>query len=362
MATLQKKGRLYYAVFYDPARQPKRKYVPLRTANKRAATAALAALEVEYAKGKYDPWDPQPPSQEIERLGEAADAFYRTKGDLSRSTQRMYRFVVNGFVDSAGRDLRLAAVRSSHVRTFLEGRALNDTSTATYFRHLRVFVRWMLKEKLISENPLEDIEPPRKPQKLPKSVTEDELQAVCIAVVMGYQAKRETGFTQEGDLIWRIPLMLFAFCTGMRASELARLKWEHIDFEKRLIYILKQKNGKEGTIPLNMRAQSILGGIEKGLPGDYVFSPPNVGSVERTVSPFVGRASRAFREARNRAGINRSISFHGLRHGFCTALAEAGKSAFVIQAAARHADISTSARYVHIANTALRAELDNVFG
>jgi site-specific recombinase XerD len=40
----------------------------------------------------------------------------------------------------------------------------------------------------------------------------------------------------------------------------------------------------------------------------------------------------------------------------------AGASAFVIQAAARHADVSTSQHYVSIANEALRGELDRVFG
>lgn len=362
MATLQKKGRLYYAVFYDPTRQPKRKYVPLRTANKRAATSALAKLEVDHAKEKYDPWDPRPPAQEIERLGEAADVFFKAKADLSESTQRMYRLVVDGLMENAGRDLKLAALRSSHVRAFLEGRTLNDTSKGTYLRHLRVFIRWMLKEKLIVENPLEDVEPPRKPQKLPKSVTEDELQAVCIAVVMDYQEKRETGYTQEGDLIWRIPLMLFAFCTGMRASELARLRWRDLDFDKRLITIRVQKNHKEQTIPLNARAVAVLEMVKRGEAEDYVFAPPSSGCRNRTVRPFVERASKAFTAGRKAAGIKRRITFHGLRHGFCTKLAEAGKPLYVIKEAARHADVSTSLIYVHMANEHLKAELDDVFG
>lgn len=362
MARLQKKGQVYYAVFYDPTRQPKRKYVPLRTGNKRAATAGLAVLEVDHAKGRYDPWDPRPQGQEVEALGEAADAFYKTKAELSSSTQRMYRFVVGGFAEHVGMNRKPAAVRPSHVRAFLAGRALNDTSKATYLRHLRVFVRWMLKEKLIAANPLDEIEPPRKPQKLPKSVTEDELQAVCIAVIMDYQAKREAGSTQEGDLIWRIPLMLFAFCTGMRASELARLRWGHLDFDKRLITIRKQKNHKEQTIPLNRRAVAVLDMVKRGEADDYVFAPPSNASRKRTVRPFVERASKAFTASRKLAGINRRITFHGLRHGFCTKLAEAGKPLYVIKEAARHADVSTSMLYVHMANEHLKAELDDVFG
>jgi site-specific recombinase XerD len=68
-----------------------------------------------------------------------------------------------------------------------------------------------------------------------------------------------------------------------------------------------------------------------------------------------------FTRYRVEAGIDRPITFHSLRHSFCTMLAEAGKSAIVIKEAARHADVSTSMRYVHIANNHLRAEIDDVF-
>ncbi|MEP0548929.1 MAG: tyrosine-type recombinase/integrase [Rhodothermales bacterium] len=361
MATLQKKGQLYYAVFYDPTRQPKRKYVPLRTGNKRAATAALAALEVDHARGRYDPWDQRPQRPERTNLAEAADAFFDAKSNLSGSTQQMYRFVVSSFVESVDSVANPEALRPSHVQTFLASRNLNATSKITYLRHLRVFVRWMHKEKMIEANPLEGVEPPRKPHKLPKSVTEDELQAVCIAVIMDYQEKHEKGYIQEGDLVWRIPLMLFAFCTGMRASELARLRWGHLDFDKRLITIHVQKNGKEQTIPLNARAVAVLDMVKRGGTEDYVFTPPGNGSRNRTVRPFVERASKAFTAARKLAGINRRITFHGLRHGFCTKLAEAGKPLYVIKEAARHADVSTSMLYVHMANEHLKSELDDVF-
>ena len=59
--------------------------------------------------------------------------------------------------------------------------------------------------------------------------------------------------------------------------------------------------------------------------------------------------------------IEKTISFHSLRYGFCTRLAEAGKPLQVIKEAARHSDVSTSMIYVHMANEHLKAELDDVF-
>lgn len=89
---------------------------------------------------------------------------------------------------------------------------------------------------------------------------------------------------------------------------------------------------------------------------------PTTHELSCTALPVVERVSAAFREAQRLAGIKRRITFHGLRHGFCSKLAEAGKPLYVIKEAARHADVSTSLIYVHTANEHLKNELDDVFG
>ena len=147
----------------------------------------------------------------------------------------------------------------------------------------------------------------------------------------------------------------------MRISELARLRWRDIDRSQRLIYIRKQKNGREQTIPLNGQARSVLDDVRDGADDDFVFRSPSFEKTSRSARRFSERASKVFREARREARLPDSISLHSLRHGFCTALAEAGKSAVVIKEAARHADIQTSMQYVHMANEQLKNELDDVF-
>lgn len=80
------------------------------------------------------------------------------------------------------------------------------------------------------------------------------------------------------------------------------------------------------------------------------------------MATFCWNLDAAFREAREAAGIRRPITPHGLRHRYCTKLAEAGANAFTITAAARHHDVKTSQRYVAISNRRLREEIDDVFG
>lgn len=67
MPHLRKKGVHYYAEFYDPDRHPKRKWVPLRTKDKQAATHKLTDFDRRFARGEYDPWQDRAPDEGLRR-------------------------------------------------------------------------------------------------------------------------------------------------------------------------------------------------------------------------------------------------------------------------------------------------------
>jgi len=366
-AILERDGR-YYAQFYDETRTPKRKRFSLKTNRKRTARKLLVQFEDDYIIDEFDPWTDDPWSYDEDehstlRLEEAKVRYLDRKRSDGRTenTIRTYREVIELFIEKVGGKTILDKVGASEVRDFIRAPSLAKATQRKRFNQLKTFFRWCVREKILKENPLEQIEPPEKPNKLPKALTEDELKQVCEAVREDYTAKREKGHVQEGGLIWRVPLFRFAFYTGMRGSEIARLRWNHIDFDNRLIYIREQKNRKEQTIPLNSKAREVLEDIHQGDPDDYVFQSPSFDGKERNPKWFRENVSDAFRKARRDAGLREGLSFHSLRHGFCTMLAEAGKSAVVIKEAARHADISTSMRYVHMANEQLKAAVEEAF-
>lgn len=370
MGLLNRNGT-YYAEFYDANKKPKAKRFSLRTKRKDEARRRLVELENDWEQGIFDPWsdDPRtyketPDPKAPLTICEAADQFLarKRKDGRTENTLRTYNEILSLLQDAVGGGLELRKLKPSHIEAFIREPSLSDATKHKRFGHLRTFLRWAAKESLLNANPLDDVEPPRKPHKLPKAVTEAELEAICEAVLVDYKEKKEAGYVQDGELIWRIPIFRFAYYTGMRGSEIGRLRWRDIDFEKRLIYIRKQKNRKEQTIPLNTKAAEIIEALERGEADDYVFRSPSFTSKQRNAKNFVNRVSEAFRGARRDAGIKRRVPFHGLRHGFCTRLAEAGKPLYVIKEAARHADVSTSLIYVHMANEHLKSELDDVFG
>lgn len=192
-------------------------------------------------------------------------------------------------------------------------------------------------------------------------MSETDLDRICNALRGEYETLRARGHCREGELVWYAPLCRFAFYTGMRASELGRLRWGHIDVDERLIYIYEQKNKKEQTIPLNAKAEAVLDSLERGAPEDFVFTSPAQTTQEREVRSFRDNASRTFTRSKRLAEIDRPITFHSLRHGFCTMLAKAGKPACVIKATARHSDIATSMIYVDLTNDHIRSEVDDAF-
>ena len=372
MASLVKRNGYYYAQFFDANRTPQRKRISLRTTRKSIARRRLVDWETNYEKEKFDPWRDDPHTHDEDpheplSIAEALARFLDLKREQERSenTVRSYNDIIGLLSRTVGPEKKLDRVSDKELDSFIHAGHLAQATRHKRYGHLRTFLRWGLKEHYVRSNPLEQVSKPKKPHKLPKAITAQELETLCSKLREDYRKKLKKCSIAEGQMIWRIPLFWFAFYTGMRASELGRLRWGDIDKDKRLIYIRKQKNGKEQTIPLNAKARSILSEVHESSahtePEDYVFASPGFDEVERSARCFRERASRAFREARKLAQLDDSISFHSLRHGFCTMLAEAGKSAVVIKEAARHADIQTSMRYVHMANEKLKEELDDVF-
>lgn len=368
MAALFERNGTYYVQFYDGDRNPKRKRFTLKTSRKRTARKLLTDFEDDYLQGKFDPWTDDPWSYDEEvsgevTVGEAMKQFLDRKreNDCTKSTLRTYREIVGLLSSEVGDQTLLERISADQVRGFVRESELAKATQHKRYGHLRTFFRWCESKSLLRSTPLSEVEAPRKPNNLPKAITKEELKVLCDKIRSDYRRLREKNWIREGQNVWRIPLFWFAFYTGMRGSELARLRWSHIDFENGLIYIREQKNRKEQTIPLNSEAEGVLEDIGRGDPDDYVFQSPGFEDKDRNPKWFRENVSDAFRQARKDAGLRDEISFHSLRHGFCTMLAEAGKSAVVIKEAARHADISTSMRYVHMANEQLKAEVEDAF-
>jgi len=365
----RRNNHVYYAGFSNVRRRPPQKRLSLRTRDKRTAWKRFLQLEQDYEYGRFDPWtdDPWTYNEGLYQnvtLGTALDRFLERKRVQRRSpnTLRTYRGLLRLLVRNVGPTCLLRRISDRDCRTVVYASGIAPATVYKRYGHFLSFFNWCEEEGYVLENPMSGVVSPPKPSVLPRSITRSQLQVLCESVWTDYKEKRSRNCILRGQLVWRIPLFWFAFYTGMRGEELARLRWRHIDFEKRLLYVLHQKNRNEQTIPLSGVAITVLEGVEKGTAADYVFRSPGYNDRARNPLWFRQNVSRAFRRARTKAGLPDGLSFHSLRHGFCTALAEAGASAVVIKEADRPADVATTMRYAHMARPVLRKEINRVFG
>ena len=142
---------------------------------------------------------------------------------------------------------------------------------------------------------------------------------------------------------------IVAALTGMRRSELQRLTWSQVDLEARSIVLPKTKGGrlarsgvKTETVSLPPLAAAALAEIiaPDAAPNDKVFVPRQGESVE---------VNREWVRVRAAAGLPQDLTLHGLRHSIGTVSVLAGLSAPEVQKLLRHRNLSTTARYVHLA-------------
>jgi site-specific recombinase XerD len=154
-------------------------------------------------------------------------------------------------------------------------------------------------------------------------------------------------------------LLMLAYSSGLRVSEVVSLKKEHIDLTRKTIFIHAGKGRKDRYTLLSDRAADFiqnycsLYNINGWLfPG---ISPPSHLSIRAAQSIF----EKAFKKAR----ISKSASIHSLRHTFATHLLEGGTDVKYIQELLGHASLKTTERYTHIARRDLlkiKSPLDNL--
>ncbi len=131
------------------------------------------------------------------------------------------------------------------------------------------------------------------------------------------------------------PVVIIALNTGMRRSELLRLKWEQVDFEQGVLTLLDTKNNDRRDIPMNETVKNTLRAMERG--GPYIFDG---------ITPQI--IKYGFSDARIKAG-RPDIRFHDLRHCFASGLVMEGIDLNTVRELLGHRDLKMTLRYAHLA-------------
>src|ERR1700757_1523507 len=155
--------------------------------------------------------------------------------------------------------------------------------------------------------------------------------------------------------LFRRTLLMTLYGTGMRRSELAHLKVGDIDSQRMIIRVGAGKGGKGRDLPFSPPLLEPLREYWRGRkPKLYLFPTRTRGlPVEEPISDKT--VWIACSEAARRAGINKRVTPHTLRHSWATHLLEAGTDLLTIQVLLGHGDLETTAQYLHLSRRHLQA-------
>lgn len=278
--------------------------------------------------------------------------------DAARNTQLAYARDLKdfaGWLDRRG--LELMAVRQSDIEAYLIGLDDSGMSRATRARRLsaiRQFYRFAFEEGWRQDNPAIRIKGPGRDKRLPKTLSEDEVDRLLVAA-------RTHG--RDADRLRNTCLMELLYATGMRVSELVSLPVAAARGDPQML-LIRGKGGKERMVPLSPPARAALAEwlahrdrtedlarLERGAPPSRFLFPSHGKAGHLTRHWFYG----LIKELAVNAGVSPGkVTPHTLRHAFATHLLARGADLRAIQTLLGHADVATTEIYTHVLEERLK--------
>lgn len=237
-------------------------------------------------------------------------------------------------------------VNKEVIVNYMQSEKNNNKANSSILRSvssLRKFFQYLAQEKIIEKDPMLLIDTPKKKQHLPQVLTKEEVEKLL----------RSPNTGQVLGLRDRAMLELM-YATGLRISEIINLKFEDLHLTMGTLQTLG-KGHKERIVPVGDEAIKWVNRyLEEARPkllkqkrSNYLFLNFHGNNLTRQ-----GVWKNLKAEVR-KAGIQKNITPHTLRHSFATHILENGADLRIVQELLGHADISTTQIYTHLSNKQL---------
>jgi len=334
MGTIRKRGNTYYIDFYVNGKRYRRAVGK----NKKDAIEALRAIEGEIARGKFNL-----PSKKKIRFKEFAQLWLETHSKIKNkpSSYQTNCFRLNKHLIPFFGNKYLDTISPLMIDEFISKKKL-EISSATINRCLSILskifndaIRW----GYLKENPMKNVSRLNEPEK-----------------GFNYLTKEQVKKLLENASPSARPILMLAVYTGMRKGEILALKWEHINFEKKIIKVEETPEGsikskKVRYIPIHPDLLIELKKLKLKSRSEYVF-PAEDGGMRKDFR-------NALNYALKRAGLPK-IRIHDLRHTFAANFIMAGGNILTLQKILGHSDLKMTMRYAHLAPDFFHQEIEKM--
>ncbi|NQT29757.1 MAG: tyrosine recombinase XerC [Candidatus Saganbacteria bacterium] len=231
----------------------------------------------------------------------------------------------------------------------LEKKHYSRRSIARKLSSSRSFFRFLMREKLVSKNPFENLLTPKLPKKLPNFLYPEELKSLFEMPDL----KSPLGMRDQA-------ILEVIYGTGLRVAELIRINKNDINSDEGEIKVLG-KGAKERIVLFGSHARNALHNyIQNGR--------PKLAGDKKTAAIFINRRGSRL-TARSiesmivfyakKAGLTKKVTPHTLRHSFATHLLAGGADLRMVQELLGHVSLSTTQVYTHITKERLKEVYDS---
>ena len=251
--------------------------------------------------------------------------------NLSPATQYIYVNAVAKYALHFGKSP--AVLGPEHVRGYQVHLVQDKQVSWGVFNIAVCALRFLYRITLQKDWAIKHIPYPKKPKRLPEVLSLDEVSRFLEFIT---------------NLKYRAILMT-AYATGLRTSEVVNLRVQDIDSARMLIRVQLGKGQKDRYVLLSPKLLDLLRIYWKAVrPSDWLFPGKRLGT-------HIGdnRVQQVCREARKALGSHKQITIRMLRHCFATHLLDNGTNIRIIQLLLGHRRLETTAIYTHVSRQAL---------
>jgi integrase/recombinase XerD len=272
-----------------------------------------------------------------ELLDEFCDTLWLEDG-LSRNTLDSYRRDLNKFAAWLEKQRDVAILQATHgdiqgylAYLFVTLKA-KSSSTSRNISSLKRLFRYLLRQGKINADPTLQIDTPKLPRNLPKSLSEQDVEQLLNAPDI------QTPLGLRDRTMFEV-----LYATGLRVSELVTLRITQVSMDMGVVRVMG-KGSKERLVPLG-DGRGVL--LDKQMSNALFVTARGEGMTRQMFWYLIKKHAK-------HGGLNKSLSPHTLRHAFATHLLNHGADLRVVQMLLGHADISTTQIYTHVARERLK--------
>ena len=277
--------------------------------------------------------------------------YLRYERHASPHTVRNYQSDLLQFRDflraqNSGAKTRIESVTPLRIRAFLAylfERERKKTSIARKLAAVRAFFKFLRREGTIAENPAALVSTPKLEKKLPRIMTEEEINQFLDRIAQATE--------HSGPLLVRDRAILeLLYASGLRASELVGLDLRSVNFGDRFV-LVRGKGSKERIVPFGSKAKDAINSflpVREKILREAKASAPALFINARGGRLTTRSLDRIVKSAIKLFGPNVRVSPHSFRHAFASHLLAEKADLRAIQEMLGHKRLATTQKYTQV--------------